>query len=145
MWEWPLGFVEVVPGDLAYMEVHVAIGGEHVVAYGHFVAEGPQRPTRPVSSGVEAWGQVYVEAMAAGVPMVCTRSGIGNDLLEDGANCVLVEYQDANSTYCGLARLAANEHLQSSLISNALRDASHYMRAPDLNTLDFLYGSSPGQ
>jgi glycosyltransferase involved in cell wall biosynthesis len=99
----------------------------------------------PVTSGVEAWGQVYVEAMAAGVPMVCTRSGIGNDLLEDGANCVLVEYQDANSTYCGLARLAANEHLQSSIISNALRDASHYMRAPDLNTLDFLYGSSPGQ
>jgi glycosyltransferase involved in cell wall biosynthesis len=99
----------------------------------------------PVSAGVEAWGQVYVEAMAAGIPMVCTRAGIGIDVLEDGVNCILVNYRDANSTYDGLVRLAADEHLQSSIVANGHRDVTRYMRTPDLNTLDFVYGFSTVQ
>ena len=99
----------------------------------------------PVSAGVEAWGQVYVEAMAAGIPMVCTRAGIGIDVLEDGVNCILVNYRDAKSTYDGLVRLAADEHLQSSIVANGRRDVTRYMRTPDLNTLDFVYGFSTVQ
>ena len=97
----------------------------------------------PVTSGVEAWGQVYVEAMAAGVPLVCTRSGIGNELLVDGENCIIVDYRDADSTHEGLIRLASNPPLRSSIVENARVFALRYARTPDLNTLDFLYGPIP--
>jgi len=98
----------------------------------------------PVSAGVEAWGQVYVEAMAAGVPMVCTRSGIGNELLVDGENCVLVDYRDSDATFAGLLRLASDEPLRSLLIANGPNDVARFSRSPDLNTLDFLYGTHTG-
>ena len=94
----------------------------------------------PVTAGVEAWGQVYVEAMAAGVPMVCTRSGIGNDFLVDGENCVLVDYRDAEATFAGLLRLASDRPFRSLLDANGRNDAARYSRSPELNTLDFLYG-----
>ncbi len=97
----------------------------------------------PVSSGVEAWGQVYVESMAAGVPLVCTRSGIGNELLVDGTNCIVVEYRDVDSTREGLVRLASDPTLRSSIVKDARTSALRYARTPDLNTLDFLYGPSP--
>lgn len=97
----------------------------------------------PVTSGVEAWGQVYVEAMAAGVPLVCTRSGIGNELLMDGENCIIVDYRDTDSTHEGLIRLASNPPLRSSIVENARVFALRYARTPDLNTLDFLYGPIP--
>ena len=96
----------------------------------------------PVTAGVEAWGQVYVESMAAGVPLVCTRSGIGNDLLVDGENCLVVRYRDSEATFDGLARLTSDESLRSSIIVNARNAAMRYSRTPDLNTLDFLYGTA---
>ena len=96
----------------------------------------------PVTPGVEAWGQVYVEAMAAGVPLVCTRSGIGNELLVDGENCIVVNYRDADSTHEGLIRLASDSTLRLSLVENAKTSALRYARTPDLNTLDFLYSSA---
>ncbi|SVB31434.1 uncharacterized protein METZ01_LOCUS184288, partial [marine metagenome] len=99
----------------------------------------------PVTAGAEGWGQVYVEAMAAGVPLVCTRSGIGNDLLVDGENCVLADYRDADETFDGLVQLASDEPLRSLIVANGRRDAMRYARTPDLNTLDFLYGFSTVQ
>jgi glycosyltransferase involved in cell wall biosynthesis len=95
----------------------------------------------PVTAGVEAWGQVYVEAMAAGIPMICTRSGIGNDLLHDGENCVLVDYRDDEAALAGLIRLASDESLRSLIIANGRNDATRFSRSSNLNTLDFLYGT----
>jgi glycosyltransferase involved in cell wall biosynthesis len=97
----------------------------------------------PVTPSVEAWGQVYVEAMAAGVPLVCTRSGIGNELLVDGTNCIVVEHRDVDSTREGLVRLASDPTLRLSIVEHARTSALRYARTPDLNTLDFLYGPSP--
>jgi len=94
----------------------------------------------PVTGGVEAWGQVYVEAMAAGVPLICTQSGIGNDLLVDGENCLLVDYRNATEAFEGLVRLASDDSLQSLIIANGSRDSARFSNSPELNTLDFLYG-----
>ena len=94
----------------------------------------------PVTAGVEAWGQVYVEAMAAGVPLICTRSGIGNDLLVDGENCLLVDYRNANETFEGLVRLTSDDSLQSLITANGRRNSARFSNSPTLNTLDFLYG-----
>ncbi len=93
----------------------------------------------PVTAGVEAWGQVYIESMASRVPMVCTRSGIGNDMLVDTENCLIVGYRNSAETYDRLSLLTSDSVLRSSIVTNGAQTAMRYARSPDLNTLEVLY------
>ncbi|MBL0097760.1 MAG: glycosyltransferase [Bacteroidetes bacterium] len=38
----------------------------------------------PIDPSVEAFGQVYIEALAAGIPSIFTLSGIAPDFIVDG-------------------------------------------------------------
>ena len=69
----------------------------------------------PIDWHCEAFGQVYVEALAAGVPSVFTLSGIANEIAAEGKNCVLAKYQDSESTYRGLMELLGNQTLRQML------------------------------
>jgi glycosyltransferase involved in cell wall biosynthesis len=51
----------------------------------------------PVGREYEAFGQVYVEALAMGVPSVFTLSGIANDFVKDGENALVVPYRDSGA------------------------------------------------
>ena len=93
----------------------------------------------PVTAGVEAWGQVYVESMAAGVPLVCTRSGIGVDLLENGQNCLIVDYRNAEEVSQALETVLGDRELADQLVHSGRRDIARYARTPDLNTFDAIY------
>jgi glycosyltransferase involved in cell wall biosynthesis len=52
----------------------------------------------PVDNHSEAFGQIYVEALASGIPAVYTRSGIANDKRFDEASR-LVAYKDSQAIY----------------------------------------------
>lgn len=97
----------------------------------------------PVDPGVEAWGQVYVEVMAAGVPLVCTRSGIAVDHVVDGTDCLVADYRDVPSVTRAIRRLLSDPVLVEHIVRGGRTTASTFARTPDLNTLDFLYGSAP--
>ncbi len=51
----------------------------------------------PLVAGYEAFGQVYVEALAAGLPSVFTPSGIAAEFITDQLNAHLVPFQDSDA------------------------------------------------
>lgn len=72
----------------------------------------------PVDEVVEAFGQVYVEALSAGVPCVFSLSGIALDFIKNKENAVVVPYCDSTAIVEGMQDILKNEHLRSDLIRN---------------------------
>ena len=72
----------------------------------------------PINNHSEAFGQVYIEAMASGVPSVFTLSGIGNEIIEDKKNALIVDYQNSEQIYLALLELIEDKALYASISAN---------------------------
>jgi glycosyltransferase involved in cell wall biosynthesis len=72
----------------------------------------------PVGREYEAFGQVYVEALAMRVPSVFTLSGVANDFIEDGRNALVVPYRDASAVTRAVETLLNDEDLRRRLTTN---------------------------
>jgi glycosyltransferase involved in cell wall biosynthesis len=72
----------------------------------------------PINNHSEAFGQVYVEAMASGIPSVFTLSGIGNEIIEHKKNALVVEYQNSEQIYLALLELIEDKALYASISVN---------------------------
>lgn len=70
----------------------------------------------PINKQVEAFGQTYVEALAAGVPSVFTLSGIASDFIVDGKNAVVVNYKHAEQVKEGILTILNNEGFRQGII-----------------------------
>jgi glycosyltransferase involved in cell wall biosynthesis len=75
----------------------------------------------PVSPSVEAFGQVYIEAMASHIPCVFTKSGIGNRILENGNNCLIADYSDSKTILNALLKLSSDQVLVSEIVASAFK------------------------
>jgi glycosyltransferase involved in cell wall biosynthesis len=94
----------------------------------------------PILPELESFGQVYVEAMAAGVPCVCTLAGIAGEFLRDGENALIVPAQAPGAIAGALARILEDETLRDRLVENARRDVgARFALAPMLRSLEDLY------
>jgi glycosyltransferase involved in cell wall biosynthesis len=80
----------------------------------------------PIDASVEAYGQVYVEAPAAGIPCIFTLSGIANDFIKDQGNAMVVPFKDTNAIYDALIKLHQQPELREKLIQNGLKDVQLY-------------------
>ncbi len=69
----------------------------------------------PVDRMIEAYGMIYVEALAVGVPSIVTLSGIAAEFIEADRQAVVVPYRDSGAIYEALERLLADEELRRSL------------------------------
>ncbi len=76
----------------------------------------------PIDPWCEAFGQVYVEAMASGIPMIVTRSGIAEEYVKDGENAIVVPFRDFAAIETAMEILWKDEHLRRKLASNAQRE-----------------------
>lgn len=76
----------------------------------------------PVNLQIEAFGQTYVEALAAGIPSIFTISGIANEFIVDKKNAMVVPYEDSLSIFEALSLLSSDEQLRNELISNGRAD-----------------------
>lgn len=72
----------------------------------------------PVDKEVEAFGQTYVEALAAEVPSIFTLSGIAPDFIKDGHNAWVVPYRDSNAILSALLGLWRDPIMRSRLRNN---------------------------
>jgi glycosyltransferase involved in cell wall biosynthesis len=70
----------------------------------------------PVATGVEGFGQTYVEALAAGVPSIFTKAGIAHEFITHRENAWLVDYEDSSQIEAGMATLLENTVLRGRLI-----------------------------
>jgi glycosyltransferase involved in cell wall biosynthesis len=76
----------------------------------------------PVAGWVEGFGQVYVEAMAAGIPSIFTKAGIAHELLRHGENAWVVDYEDPGQIHEALLVLLSDSALCSRVARQARTD-----------------------
>lgn len=74
----------------------------------------------PINKTIEAFGQIYVECMASGIPIVATKSGIGNEILINKENSIIVPYNDSRAIYEGIKLLLEDKFLKEHITTNAL-------------------------
>jgi glycosyltransferase involved in cell wall biosynthesis len=80
-----------------------------------------------VPSRFEAFGLVIVEAMAAGVPVLCTAVPHGPlAVVEDGENGLLVPAEDVGALAAGLERLMGDPGLRAKLADGGRATARRY-------------------
>lgn len=96
----------------------------------------------PIDEHSEAFGQVYIEAMVAGVPMVATKSGIANDILQHEQNAFVVDYKNSDAIYEGMETILTNEPLRTYIINNALKTAEDFSLEKMIEALTNLYESN---
>ena len=49
----------------------------------------------PINAEVEAFGQTYIEALAAGIPSIFTLSGVASEFIEHKKNALVVDFCDS--------------------------------------------------
>ncbi|MGH8550253.1 MAG: glycosyltransferase [Methylococcales bacterium] len=81
-----------------------------------------------LTSKLEGFGNVIVESMAAGCPVIATRCGGPEDIIQNRRSGILVE-QDATDIANAIQLLLSDLQLSASLVRNALLDVEDY--APD--------------
>ncbi len=72
----------------------------------------------PIDKYSEAFGQTYVEALAAGIPSVFTLSGIANEFILDRENAMVVPYKSSIDITNAVKELLSNDSLREKVIYN---------------------------
>jgi glycosyltransferase involved in cell wall biosynthesis len=86
-------------------------------------------------SRFEGFGLALIEAMAAGVPVIATNTGGPAELIDNGANGILVTVESEVELAQAIRHLAENEGLRESIAQEALKTAERY----DIQTMQRLY------
>jgi glycosyltransferase involved in cell wall biosynthesis len=78
----------------------------------------------PIDPYLEAFGQTYVEAPAAGVPCVFTLSGIASEFVRHMYNAYVVDYNDPEGIARGIEFFLERPDEKERIVGNARRDVS---------------------
>jgi len=79
----------------------------------------------PIDDHSEAFGQVYVEALAAGIPCVFTLSGIANTFISDYRNALIVPYQNITTITQAINKILNDERLKNKLVETGKGDVAN--------------------
>ena len=94
----------------------------------------------PIDEEVEAFGQIYVEALAAGIPSVVTKSGIARELIRHEENALTVDFQNTQEIHHAIKLLLENEMLRKKLILNGQNSVQEKFSLDNMiQTLEALY------
>jgi len=77
----------------------------------------------PTNKYYEAFGQVYVESLAAGIPSVFTISGVSGDFIKDKENALVVNYNNSIEIEQAIISLLENENLREKISVNGIASA----------------------
>jgi glycosyltransferase involved in cell wall biosynthesis len=80
----------------------------------------------PVDPHIEAFGQVYIEAMASGLPCIITPSGVAAEMAEHGKNAWVVEFQSSSSIAEGLCKVWSDPELRKVLSEGARMTSARF-------------------
>lgn len=69
----------------------------------------------PIDDHSEAFGRIYPEALASGVPVVCSISGIAHDIIKDGVNALVVPHKNPEAIIRAVVQILTDKSLGISL------------------------------
>lgn len=95
----------------------------------------------PFDATVEAFGQTYVEALAAGVPSVFTLSGIASEFIKDEYNALVVDFKNGEQIEIALKRMLNNESFCLKLIENGKSSVKTFSLKAFVQKLEELYSA----
>lgn len=72
----------------------------------------------PLDDHSEAFGQIYVEALASGIPSIFTMSGIAHEFIKDKENALVVPYKDSDAIYDTMLEILKNNELRNKIKEN---------------------------
>lgn len=93
----------------------------------------------PINKESEAFGQTYVEALAAGVPSVFTISGVASELITHNENAIVVPYQDSPSITKAIDLILSDRKLRDTMIANGKKSVNAFNLSTYLRKLEHLY------
>ncbi len=94
----------------------------------------------PIDSNIEAFGQTYVEALAAGIPSVFTLSGVAHEFIKHEHNALVVSYKNSDEIYYSIVRLLNNKQLSKQLVENGKNSIKPFNLHLFVQKLECLYG-----
>jgi glycosyltransferase involved in cell wall biosynthesis len=95
----------------------------------------------PTSGQAEAFGQTYIESLAAGIPSVFTLSGIANEFIVDGKNALVVPYKNSEGIAMAVKKILTDKRLSIQLTDNGKKDLDkRFGLKIMINHLENLYG-----
>ncbi len=93
----------------------------------------------PINCRIEAFGQIYIEALAAGIPGVFTLSGVAPDVVKDRENALVVDFENAEQIYSAIDRLLSDDDLRRKIIKNGLSSLDRFTIEQKVSALEKLY------
>lgn len=76
----------------------------------------------PINTKIEAFGQIYIEALAAGIPGIFTLSGVATEFIQDKINALVVSFNSSDEIYDAIIELIHNDKLRNLIIENGRKD-----------------------
>lgn len=95
----------------------------------------------PIDERREAFGQTYVEALAAGVPSVFTLSGVAPEFIKHEHNALVVPFEDAHAIATSVIRILEDDQLEQNLIEQGKRSVQDFSIDKMIHNLEVLYGA----
>lgn len=94
----------------------------------------------PINNYCEAFGQIYVEALASSIPSVFTLSGIANDFIKHEQNAMVVDHKNSESIYKAITAIISNKELSAKIIFNGKNDVQRlFPISKMISELELLY------
>lgn len=79
-----------------------------------------------ITSRTEGGPKAVLESMASGVPLVSTRVGMANDVIQHGMNGFLAEIEDVHAIVAFAEKVINNTEIQTQLRENGLETAKNF-------------------
>jgi glycosyltransferase involved in cell wall biosynthesis len=93
----------------------------------------------PIDPRVEAFGQTYIEALAAGVPSVFTLSGVASEFIVNRKNACVAAFRNAPEIAGAVRDILQDNALRTSLIAEGKRSVQQFNLKSMLEKLEEIY------
>lgn len=94
----------------------------------------------PIGKEYEAFGQIYVEAMAAGIPCIVTLAGIAGEYVINRHNALVVDYCDSEEIYKAMKLYMTDNTLKQEIVENGVKSVYEKFQIEQMITrLENLY------
>jgi glycosyltransferase involved in cell wall biosynthesis len=93
----------------------------------------------PIDLRIEAFGQIYIEALAAGIPSVFTLSGVAPEFIKDKKNAIVVDFKNSEQILASIKLILEKPDLREKIIEKGKKSVERFKLDLFTEKLKILY------